>query len=291
MKKIKINWLLVAACLLLVCASALGAATSFNIEKKPTADWFRSGDAKDTGWGWAKAIDRLVSGGSVTGTGSIFYVDSGVTNAGDGSSWSNAVATLDEAIDLCTDDAGDVIYVAEGHAENISGAGTVTCDKSGVTIIGYGSGDLRPTFTWTAAAGTWIVSDNAVMVYNCRFTAGISAVVTGFSVSATGDAFTLTGCEFVNPGTSTYEFINMITLASGSDYVTIEGNKMVSTVSTNGCVNAILASAGVVNRLTIVNNDIQGNFITTGAIYSNQINTNCFIGYKKGRNYWGWGWG
>lgn len=257
----------------MLMVQALASTSAFDIEwwNQATYSNLPSNKLKQ----WAEGMEGRV--GFNSGTGSIFYVDSGVASEGDGSSWTNAKNTLDEAIDLCTDDAGDVIYVAQGHAEDLSAAGTVTCDKSGVTIIGCSYGDLRPTFTTTATAGTFLVSDNAVTVYNLRFVPGISAVVTCVSVSATGDQFSLLGCEFTDPGTATYEFINMVTLASGSDFVTISGNKMVSTVSTTGCVNAILASAGVVNRLTITNNDIQGNFITTGAIYSNQINTNMLI--------------
>jgi hypothetical protein len=48
---------------------------------------------------WAEGMEGR-AGGNI-GTGKIYYVDSGVTNAGDGSSWTNAVATLDAAIDKC----------------------------------------------------------------------------------------------------------------------------------------------------------------------------------------------
>ena len=217
-----------------------------------------------------------VEGSVYPGTGNVYYVDSGVGNEGDGKSWRGAKDTLDEAIDLCTDDNGDVIYVAPGHAENLSAAGSVTCDKSGVTIIGCGNGDLRPTFTSTATAGTFLISNNAVSIYGLRFIPGISAVVTGISVSADGDQFTMSGCEFVNPGTATYEYITMVTLASGSDYVTFAGNKFVSLVTSTGCSEAIKAGAGVVNRLSIVSNEFQGNFIVA-PIWSDQINTNCLI--------------
>lgn len=231
---------------------------------------------------WAEGMEGRV--GDFPGTGNIYYVDSNVTIEGDGSSWTNARNTLDEAIDLCTDLNGDVIYVAQGHAENLSAAGTVTCDKSGVTIIGCGNGDNRPTFTTTADVGTFLVSDASVTIYNLRFIPGVSAAAIGISITATGDYCTVVGCQFVNSGTAANEYLSMVTLASGADYVIIDDNKMVSTNTSTGCVNAITVSAGVVNRLTITYNDIQGNFITTGAIYSNQVNTNMLIAYNTIRN-------
>jgi hypothetical protein len=246
------------------------------INEKPNEKWF-SGDTKiNPLYKWLQEADQMIEAGVLLGTGNVYYVDSGVTTEGNGNTWATAKNTLDEAIDLCTDDNGDVILIAQGHAENLSGAGTVTCDKSGVTIIGCGNGELRPTFTTTATDGTFLVSDDSVKIYGLRFVPGISAVVTAISVSATGDSFTMTNCEFVNPGTATYEYITMVTLASGSDYVTISGNNFVSTVTSTGCSEAIKAGAGVVNRLSIVGNEFQGAFIVS-PIWSDQINTNCLV--------------
>jgi hypothetical protein len=52
-------------------------------------------------------------------TGDVFYVDSNVANEGDGTSWTRAKDTLDEAVALCAIDNGDVILVAQGHAETM----------------------------------------------------------------------------------------------------------------------------------------------------------------------------
>ena len=49
------------------------------------------------------------------------------------------------------DARGDVILVLPGHTESISSAGALTVSKSGVSIIGLGNGDARPTFTFDTA--------------------------------------------------------------------------------------------------------------------------------------------
>lgn len=84
---------------------------------------------------WAKWVEGMVGGGQL-GTGNIFYVDSNVTYEGDGTSWATAKDTLNEAIDLCTADNGDVIFVAQGHSEAMGAAADeVDVDIDGVTIM------------------------------------------------------------------------------------------------------------------------------------------------------------
>lgn len=109
---------------------------------------FSGNSGKDNATKWAQGLEELVEAGFQIGTGDIFYVDSGVTTEGDGTSWLKAKDTIDEAVNLCTANAGDVILVAQGHAETKSATGNlVTCDVAGVTIVGMGSGSLRPSIT------------------------------------------------------------------------------------------------------------------------------------------------
>lgn len=225
---------------------------------------------------WAEGMEGRVGG--IPGTGSIFYVDSAVTNEGDGSSWTNARNTLDEAINLCTANNGDVIYVAPGHAETIAAADGWDADVAGITIIGCGNGSDRPTFTYSAAGSTAAIGAAGVTIQNLRFITSVTAVAVAVSVEAAGDYFTMSGCEFVEPlaDPGTYEFIIMVKLALASDYCTIVGNKFVSTVTGTGCSSVINADTGIVNRLAIIGNEIQGAFIVA-AIHSDKVNTNCLI--------------
>lgn len=59
-------------------------------------------------------------------------------------------ATIDAANNLCTANAGDLILVAPGHTETLT-ATDITLDIAGVTVLGLGSGSLRPTLSMNNA--------------------------------------------------------------------------------------------------------------------------------------------
>lgn len=133
-------------------------------------------------------IPILGSGGDVPlTTGNYFFVDSGHANCADSAShgkYDAPFATIDYAIGRCTDNNGDVIIVAPGHAETISGAGGITADVIGVSIIGLGNGTNRPTLSFSATASTFDISAANVTVKNIRVTSTIDEVVKMFSVTA-----------------------------------------------------------------------------------------------------------
>jgi len=88
-------------------------------------------------------------------TGKAFFVDS--TNGATTNSGTNpddALATIDAGITKCTAGEGDVVFVAPGHAETVSGAAGIDFDIAGVKVIGLGRGTDRPTVTMSAVAST-----------------------------------------------------------------------------------------------------------------------------------------
>jgi len=169
-------------------------------------------------------VDDLDLEGVISGTGEKFYVDSGVTE-GAGTSWAAAKNTIDAAINLCTANRGDVIYVAQGHAENISGAAGVACDLAGITIIGCGNGDDMPELSFTAATSTFSISAADVTVKDIRFLGNYTNGVTEcIDVSATGDGARIIDCEFKET-TSDKELLKMITLSADADRCVISNNR------------------------------------------------------------------
>lgn len=119
------------------------------------------------------------------GLGKTFYVDS--NNGADTNSGKNpseALASLDAAIGKCSANRGDVIYALPGHAENISAATSLVCDVAGVTIIGIGSGSLRPKLSHTAAAGVIQISAANVSFKNFVFEAAFADVTEVFNLTA-----------------------------------------------------------------------------------------------------------
>lgn len=81
---------------------------------------------------------------------------------------------------------GDVILCLPGHTESIgvdawSSLGT----KTGISVIGLGEGDARPTFTWTLATSTMLFDTAAFGLRNCRlFLAGADAAGAALTVAA-----------------------------------------------------------------------------------------------------------
>lgn len=116
--------------------------------------------------------------------GNQFYVDSGVgSSANDGKTWGTALDTIKNAMAKVTASNSDVIWLAPGHAETIDSATDLLLNKIGVTVIGLGSGTLRPTITFSStdnsanipisAASIWL--ENVLCVCNDDgLTAGIT---------------------------------------------------------------------------------------------------------------------
>lgn len=111
-----------------------------------------------------------------------FYVDSVNGNANNsGTQWGSAFATLAQAHSIAA--AGDRIHIAPGHTESLASAAAITISKSGLTIIGYGRGNQRPTFTWTATAATFVISGADNTLFNILTKVDIDEVVSMFSVT------------------------------------------------------------------------------------------------------------
>ena len=127
-------------------------------------------------------------------TGEIFFVDSGSSTGGTTSGFGNnpdaPFTTIDSAINQCTASQGDRIYVMAGHNETLTGASAITCDVSGVSIIGLGRGTDRPTLLLDAGAAVSIVISAAnVSFENIVFSAGHADITVAIDISATNASF------------------------------------------------------------------------------------------------------
>jgi len=220
---------------------------------------------------WAEGMEGRV-GGQI-GTGNIYYVDSGVSAAGDGSSWEKAVATIDAAINKCTANNGDIIYVAQGHAETIAAADGFDADVAGITIIGCGTGTDMPELTFSTTASTVAVGAANVTIVNLRFLAGISEVVTGLIVEAAGNNCTIIGCEFPEPATSTWEFDIGISVTGAANGVRIS-NCIVRRSATTGATAWLVIHD--VNDIIVQNNNIYGEY-SSAPIWSDDISFDAVI--------------
>ena len=263
-------------CLLLVAGSSLGAMVYGSDFYLKNSRFLKSmGDADPL---YRFMVEAETNVGT-NGAGTDYFVDSNVSSEGSGTSWATAKDTLDEAINLCTATQGDVIYVAAGHAETIAGANGWDADVAGITIIGLGNGANRPTFTFSATASTVAVGAANVTISNLRFAAGISAVVAGVMVEAAGDNCTIDSCDFPEPTTSTFEFVDAIDLAALADGLTVS-NCNYSNYGDVGATHFIDMGNGVNLNTTIVGNTIIGEFLVS-AIWSNDIDLGNVISYNN----------
>lgn len=220
---------------------------------------------------------------SKQGRGNAYYVDSvnGSANS-QGISPKNALATIDQAINKCTANQGDVIYVLSGHTETISAATSLVADVAGITIVGLGRGSARPKLSFSAAAASIPVSAANVTFRNLVFEAAFADVAEVFTPSATYltvenctfqaaasaqnflsladtgttdnecDGLTFRSCEWIEPDLQT---LAMVSVDGDLDKLTVEDCYVNLGVNTSDlpCV-AIVATGKDVTNVRVKNN-------------------------------------
>lgn len=195
---------------------------------------------------------ELLIEGAVRGltAGSNFYVNSATgSDSADGLSWASALATVDAAIGKCTAGQGDVIWVAPGHAENLTAADSIDCDVAGVAIIGLGDGNLIPTFSSTAAAGGITVAAANVRLQNIRLVANFATGSTSaLNIAAAGDGCILDGVQFRDTSTAN-EWLIHISVATTVTDLTIRGCSFVGL--TGGSMTNSILFAGTSTNVVI----------------------------------------
>jgi len=216
--------------------------------------------------------------------GNIYHVDSGADTADDDNAGTNPkqpLATLDGAINKTTASNGDVILVHPGHAETISAAAAITFDVAGVTVIGMGVGNSRPTITLDTAATTDIdVTADDVQIHNMIFSMNYADIVEVFDLSAAG--FVLNKCRFVDTATN-MNFVDLIkgtTTNNQCDRLEFTNNVVLSPDTGN---NGVIDIGGDIDALVFNNNYISMGVQDSEAIISVATGkdvTNCEIAYN-----------
>lgn len=131
----------------------------------------------------------------------------GVDQAGQGT-FQRPFRTLDFAVGQCKASRGDLIILAPGHEETLSTATALAMDVAGVTVLGLGTGTLRPKFILdTAVTATIAVSAANISFKNIVFSANFADITTLFTPTAVN--FVTEDCKF------TQEAVDMNFLAIG----------------------------------------------------------------------------
>lgn len=209
-------------------------------------------------------------------TGSIFYVDSGSGDDDDtGLSPTSALATIDAAINKCTANSGDVIYVMPGHAETIAAASGITCDVAGVSIIGLGRGTDRPTLTFSGSTAATVVMSAANVTWeNFHFINTEDGLVVGFPVTAAWCGFR--DCTFEDDGTD--NTVHWITLSADADHFELIDcvNLGTDTAGNTGFVT-MAAATGVKIRRLVSNGDFSAANIDMSAAAVDVLIEDCAL--------------
>lgn len=167
--------------------------------------------------------------------------------------------TLNAALGQCRSGAGDVVLVLPGHAENISTADQMSNLVAGTKIIGLGDGNERGSFTWTAAAATFLMDVANVSIANVRmFWAGPHAAGSALTVAApitvSAAGCSIRDCQiFAGFDADQIVTIGLTTTAAADDF-TFAGNDLFAATAAE-CTTMIQFVGA--DRLRFI-----GNFIT-----------------------------
>jgi len=156
-----------------------------------------------------------------TNPGRVFWVSNATTlltgqrggSDGNKGTFDAPFATIDYAIGQCVANRGDIIFVKSGHTEAVTST-SIACDVAGVSIIGLGSGAMKPVLTFGATDSRINVTAANCTWQNFRWTAGIGDVVTAVLHATDADNTKYLDIEFF--ATSTFNFINGYTLGAAN---------------------------------------------------------------------------
>ncbi len=185
--------------------------------------------------------------------GSAFFVDSNVgsvTNSG--TNWDGALATIGAAVNKCTDDKGDIVYVHPAHTETLSGVSALTIDVDSVSVIGVNIGNQKPTVTigGTDAATTVEIDGDKILLKGIRFVGGDTDGTTNCLDIQTGsDYVTIEDCDFTET-VNTMELLGCITIEDKCDWTTIRGCLFQNLLSGDN-THAIITEADEHDFLTV----------------------------------------
>lgn len=209
-----------------------------------------------------------------TYAGNVFWVDSVAGSDGNKGTFDRPFATLDYAVGKCTANNGDMIMLKPGHAETLSAADAVDIDVAGVSVIGLGTGSLRPTFTMDNAAGEITIGADNVTLENVIVNASVTAVLKGINIEDGVNYSTIRGCTFGVDAAGTDEFNHTISMENNNTGTLIEGNTIDMGIA--GAVAAIIMDADT-DKTTIRNNVIRGDYSTANIMGDTTLSTNVLI--------------
>lgn len=219
-------------------------------------------------------------------SGQIFYVNNSSVLADGGISGSNGndgtyqrpFSTIAYAIGRCTASRGDIVYVMPGYTETIAAASGLAISKAGVSVIGLGTGSLRPTLSLSATGSTVAMSGANTTLHNFIFSSTIDDCAVAIITSAAN--VTVSNCRFEQSATDKNFLSCVETNASdnASDGLHVIGNERYEIDA--GCL-AFLSILASTDDLIFSDNRMTLGSTTTGVGYgiisANEVMLNTLI--------------
>ncbi len=177
------------------------------------------------------------------------------SNGFPGNSYTQPFATLAFAASSTNNPSlavGDCIVLMEGHAETIAAAGGVTLNTVGLQVVGLGTGNYRPTFTFsTATTATMLFSAASTSISNIIGVTGIDVLATAFDVRAAGCSIGTSGYGYVewqDPSSSLQAIRQILTTTAANNLIvnlkvigiTSGGTSPVNSVRLVGCDSGLV---------------------------------------------------
>ena len=211
---------------------------------------------------------RKTSGGAFNvedqglSTGDRYFVDSEATNAADatngGSSPDVPFRTVDFAISQTTENQGDIIFVMPGHHETGSTENVELwdLDKAGVSIVGIGEGDHRPTFTLKDDGATCVLGAANTLIRNLRFIGSVTDLAAMIDVEAVAIGSTIEDCYFADSATG-LDAITVLAVVANADRLTIQRNffSMITGGEATSVIDLAGGSDGTIIRENVILSD------------------------------------
>lgn len=212
-------------------------------------------------------------------TGKYWWVDSvsGVDANGRGTDPSTPFDSLAYALTKARTNKGDVIIIFPNHTETIATATYMDVSKAGLTIVGLGNRDARPTFTLSTVVGATFKVSGA----ECTFDNVVINMI-GLDNITAGVTVTGAGCTFKNSKFIINDATKSVAIAfslSGARF-SMETCLVDGTGADTG-TTSVFASAAAIDQFRVINSDVRANAST--ALFSsagaNHI-TNMTIAYN-----------
>lgn len=207
-------------------------------------------------------------------TGNVFFVSSVSGSDGNkGRSPSKPYATINKAVESCTANNGDVIYVMPGHVEDLgdtSTTGAIDLDVAGISVIGIGTGSDQPRIDFNHADSDFFVGADNVTIENLHFEATVTSVKIGVNVEDGADYCTIRNCRFTVETTGTDEFLYAIQFNDASNFGLVEGCDI--DMGLGGATGAI-GFIKDTNGTTVRNCRIEGDYSTACIVGATTLST------------------